>query len=149
MVYLFWLRFQRLYHFVITDATMYLVWVESRRILPMDWATMFGTVGASGMFLPSQLCSLTSSLVSVPTDPLWTPWSGRAAAGRERLSRQLLQGGQDCRRDPLEAKLASPSAPAMPHTWDFVSSPVGIMRTKKWWYNFLNVLNYLFSSNPY
>ena len=60
----------------------------------MDWATMFGTVGASGMFLPSQLCSLTSSLVSVPTDPLWTPWSGRAAAGRERLSKQLLQGGQ-------------------------------------------------------
>ena len=85
----------------------------------MDWATMFGTVGASGIFFPSQLCSLTSSLVAVPTDPLWTPWSGRAAAaaaGRERLSRQLLQGGQDCRRDPLEAKLASPSAPAMPHT---------------------------------
>ena len=84
----------------------------------MDWATMFGTVGASGIFFPSQLCSLTSSLVAVPTDPLWTPWSGRAAAaaGLERLSRQLLQGGQDGRRDPLEAKLASPSAPAMPHT---------------------------------
>ena len=85
----------------------------------MDWATMFGTVGASGIFFPSQLCSLTSSLVSVPTDPLCTPWSGRAAAataGLERLSRQLLQGGQDGRRDPLEAKLASPSAPAMPHT---------------------------------
>ena len=84
----------------------------------MDWATMFGTVGASGMFLLSQLCSLKCSLVSVPTDPLWTPWSGRAAAaaGLERLSRQLLQGGQDGRRDPLEAKLASPSAPAMPHT---------------------------------
>ena len=40
--------------------TVYLVWVESLRMRPMDWATMFGTVGASGILpflfsVPSQV----------------------------------------------------------------------------------------------
>ena len=49
--------------------TVYLVWVESLRMRPMDWATMFGTVGASGILLLLTLSSWTSSLWDVELPP--------------------------------------------------------------------------------
>ena len=64
------------------------------------------------------------------------------AAGRTRLPPRPT-GGQTC------LALCTRHATHLSNRKVFVSSPVWIMSTKKGWYNFLNVLKYLFSSNPY